>query len=362
MLRAGPVLSAWLLAVGVDFLLHGGLLARLYARESPFLLPAGEAFARIPLGYAAFLVLTIGLAWLIARLGARGGVAGFRVGVAAGAVVWGALALGLVSISTISWELATAWWLGQALELGASGAVLGAAARALDEGRSTRGVHGTVGAAVLACVMLTLALQVSGFAPPMERAGETVDAGAPLLRHGGLAAVDEPWANAKMRCDACHGAGPPPDWAADPAAITRVTLRRSVGGYGPPFVTKRVAFTREGRVTRELEVVGEVPSGGVGSFGADVASAREEGELPAAEWTRIAGVVAASRAFRFEGEAVVSFGTHGEDVFVFVEREGRERCVLGIMCVGADVRHPTALGVVAGLEACEARIDWGAPR
>ena len=42
------VLAAWALSLGFDFFLHGGLLARLYARDSAFLLPPESAFARIP--------------------------------------------------------------------------------------------------------------------------------------------------------------------------------------------------------------------------------------------------------------------------------------------------------------------------
>ena len=52
------VLVAWFLSVGVDLFLHGGLLARLYSVPSGFVLPADQAFRRIPLGYLAFLVLT----------------------------------------------------------------------------------------------------------------------------------------------------------------------------------------------------------------------------------------------------------------------------------------------------------------
>ena len=75
----GLILAAWLLSLGIDFLLHAGILARLYVLESPFLLPPESAFARIPLGYFTFLVLTVALWWLIALLGARGAARGFKV-------------------------------------------------------------------------------------------------------------------------------------------------------------------------------------------------------------------------------------------------------------------------------------------
>jgi hypothetical protein len=94
-------------SVGIDLFLHGGLLARPYVEPSPFLLPAEDAFRRIPLGYLTFLILTIGLFWLLRRLHVRGVAAGFRA--VAGAVVWGALVLGLYSFSTASQSLLIGW-------------------------------------------------------------------------------------------------------------------------------------------------------------------------------------------------------------------------------------------------------------
>ncbi|NOR83586.1 MAG: hypothetical protein GQ526_08850 [Ardenticatenales bacterium] len=63
----GVTLLAWFAVLGFDFLLHGGLLARLYAEPSPFLLPAEDAFRLIPLGYLSFLVFIILLVWLMVR-------------------------------------------------------------------------------------------------------------------------------------------------------------------------------------------------------------------------------------------------------------------------------------------------------
>jgi hypothetical protein len=123
-----PVAAAWVLSLGVDLFLHAGLLARLYVDPSPFLLPADAAFRRIPAGYAAFLVLTVALRWAMERLGVQGFAAGSRFGLAAGLVWWGGLALGLYSISTAPPALLLGWWLGQAVELGAAGGVLGAVA------------------------------------------------------------------------------------------------------------------------------------------------------------------------------------------------------------------------------------------
>lgn len=158
------VVAAWVLSLGADLFLHAGLLARLYVEPSPFLLPAAEAFRRIPAGYLAFLVLTIALAWLLGRLGVRGMVAGFRLGATAGLVVWGALALGLYSISTANLPLLLGWWLGQAVELGLAGAVLGAAAGGTAAGRIWRRVV----VAVVVLVGLTIVLQSIGWAPAMS--------------------------------------------------------------------------------------------------------------------------------------------------------------------------------------------------
>lgn len=161
---AAAITAAWVLSLGFDLLLHGGLLARVYARQEPFLLPADEAFARIPLGYLAFLGLTVALYWLLSRLGVRGAMAGFRFGILSGAVVWGALALGLYSISTASATLLGGWWAGQALELGLAGAVLGAWAA----GVRPRRIWSIVAMAVVTCIILTIALQSLGFAPAMR--------------------------------------------------------------------------------------------------------------------------------------------------------------------------------------------------
>jgi len=158
------VAAAWMLSLGFDVFLHGGLLAGLYVAPSPFLLEPEESFRRIPLGYLAFLVLTLTLYWLLRRLGVRGAIAGFRYGAAAGAVVWGAFAVGLYSISTVTLPLLAGWWIGQTVELGLAGAVLGAAAN----GVPLKRIWAIVTGAVIACVAGTIVLQSLGLAPPMK--------------------------------------------------------------------------------------------------------------------------------------------------------------------------------------------------
>jgi len=159
-----PIAAAWVLSIGFDLFLHGGLLAGLYTEPSPFLLAPAEAFRRIPLGYLAFLVLTVALWGYFRRIGLRGALAGARHGAAAGAIVWGALALGLASISTASVRLLLGWWIGQTVELGLAGAVLGAAR----SGRSMKRVWGIVAIAFVVLAAGTIVLQSLGLAPAMK--------------------------------------------------------------------------------------------------------------------------------------------------------------------------------------------------
>lgn len=160
----GLIVSAWLLSLGIDFLLHGGVLARLYIRESPFLLPAESAFARIPIGYFTFLVLTVSLWWLIGVIGTMGGFRGFKTGLFAGAVTWGALVLGLYSITTAPADLLVAWWVGQSIELGAAGAVIGAGRKMAARKR----IYMTVAILIIGCLVVTVVLQTLGWAPAMK--------------------------------------------------------------------------------------------------------------------------------------------------------------------------------------------------
>lgn len=158
------ITAAWLLSLAVDLFSHGGVLARVYMAPNPFLLPLEEAFRRIPFGYAAFLGLTIALYWLLARLGVRGWRAGMRYGAIVGAVVWGALLLGIYSISPAPPTLLMGWWVGQTAELGLAGAVLGAAAA----GTPLKRIWTVVSVAAVAFVIAAIVLQSVGLAPAMK--------------------------------------------------------------------------------------------------------------------------------------------------------------------------------------------------
>ena len=119
------VVLAWVSMLGTDLLLHAGVLAWLYARPTPFLLDPATAFNRIPIGYASFLVLATLLAVLSVRLGVRDWKEGLRFGLLLGTAVWAALTMGLASISTASGPLLLGWFVGQTVELGLGGAVVG---------------------------------------------------------------------------------------------------------------------------------------------------------------------------------------------------------------------------------------------
>lgn len=122
----GVTFLSWLVVIGIDFLLHASILAPLYAQADPFLLPPERAFALIPLGYLSFLLLSVMLVWLMNRLSITSGKDGFIFALILGAFIWSAFILGLISIATINPMLALSWFLGQSIELGIAGLVIGA--------------------------------------------------------------------------------------------------------------------------------------------------------------------------------------------------------------------------------------------
>lgn len=155
-----PVVLCWMAMIGVDLSLHAGLLAPLYDWGSPFLISPGDAFARIPVGYLAFLVLAAALAWLLTRLEIRTGRDGALAGGVLGAVIWGALLLGLWSISTADLKLLAGWWIGQTAELAVGGLVIGS----ILGGAPIRSVAWRVGALVVAGAVVAVVLQSIGYA------------------------------------------------------------------------------------------------------------------------------------------------------------------------------------------------------
>ena len=155
------VLPTWLAMLGFDFFLHGGLLARYYVEESPFLLSPEEAFRLIPLGYLAFLLIAVLLVWLLVRLGIEGWRDGLFFGLKAGALIWGASTLGLLSVTTADPALMLGWFVGQSVEASIGAMVAGAALATERRGR----IFAYVIAFVLAAFVLTVVMQNLGLAP-----------------------------------------------------------------------------------------------------------------------------------------------------------------------------------------------------
>ncbi len=155
------VFIAWLSMLGFDFFLHAGLLAGLYLQPSPFLLPPLTALQLIPVGYLAFLLLSILLTWLMMRLKLSGWRQGALFGLELGGLAWGALILGLISISTAGLPLLLGWFIGQTLELTLAGAVIGSGLA----GVRLRRLFIIVVVFVLLSLIITVILQSLGVVP-----------------------------------------------------------------------------------------------------------------------------------------------------------------------------------------------------
>lgn len=158
------VLLCWLSMIGFDFLLHGGILASFYAQPSPFLLPLEKAFRLIPLGYLSFLLLALLLVWLMQRLDIRGWRNGLVFGIKLGALIWGAMVLGLMSISTASVGLLVGWFFGQTIELGVAGMFAGSG---LSGAKLSRLFIIVIGLIFLSLIV-TVGLQSTGIAPTLR--------------------------------------------------------------------------------------------------------------------------------------------------------------------------------------------------
>ena len=112
----------------------------------------------------SFLILTIVLVWLIESFKISGWKNGVLFGLKFGALVWGVFVLGLYSISTAGWELILAWWIGQTLELGIAGIIIGEGIA----GKRLPKLILWVIVFVVLMVIITFILQAVGFAPPMK--------------------------------------------------------------------------------------------------------------------------------------------------------------------------------------------------
>jgi hypothetical protein len=154
-------LLGWFSILGADFLLHGGLLARLYLQPSSFLLTPADAFKRIPLGYLAALLMCALLFWLMLRLALVGWRRGLAFGLQLGAFLAGTSMLGLLSISTAELSLLLAWSIGQTVQMGLAGMVVGSGLA----GQRLGTLSLRVAALVLCLVVLAIVLQSMGLVP-----------------------------------------------------------------------------------------------------------------------------------------------------------------------------------------------------
>ena len=154
-------LLSWFAMLGWDFLLHGGLLARFYVEESPFLLSPQVAFQRIPLGYFSFLLNAILLIWIMPRFELSSWKKSLTFGLTFGFFTWGTFIIGMVSISTIQIPLALAWIVGQTFEMGLGALVVHAG---LNQA-SMRRVTFYVMVFVFTAFVMTIIMQSIGFVP-----------------------------------------------------------------------------------------------------------------------------------------------------------------------------------------------------
>ncbi len=159
--QAKIALLGWLSMLGFDFLLHAGLLSWIYLEPSPFLLPPERMFRLIPLGYLSFLLLAVLLCWLMVTHDVVSGLEGSVFGLKLGGLMAGGGTLGLASISTAEYSLLCGWFIGQTIELGIAGAVVGSALG----GTSLRRLSVMVSAFVIFSLIITVVLQAVGLAP-----------------------------------------------------------------------------------------------------------------------------------------------------------------------------------------------------
>ena len=152
-------LVVWLAILAIDFVLNGAVFAGLYLARGGFLLAPDEAFRRIPLGYAAFFILAVGLVELAYRLGTGSLVAGTRLGLVLGAGFGLTWSLSLYSIANLQIGLALAFgvvWLAVV--------AVGMAVAACGLGRkSLGGLALRVVALDVAAVVLVVTLQSLGW-------------------------------------------------------------------------------------------------------------------------------------------------------------------------------------------------------
>ena len=157
-------LLSWLSMLGFDFFLNAGLLSWMYLNPSPFLLPPERMFKLIPLGYLSFLLMAVLLCWLMVSHDVFGRLEGSLFGLKLGGLMGGAGMLGIASISTAEFSLLFGMFIGQTIELGIAGAVIGSALG----GTSLKRLSIAVSFFVISSLVITIMLQAMGLAPAAQ--------------------------------------------------------------------------------------------------------------------------------------------------------------------------------------------------
>ena len=146
---------AWFAVIGLDFFLDAGLLARFYRWDLPGFLPPLKMFLYIPFGYAAFLLWSILLVWLMTRLSVTGFRAGAIFGLKVGVLLAAAGFCGQVSVFAFPARMLLLWLVANTLIFTIAGAVTGAALAA----ERLRTIARRVVALVLLCLVGGIVLQ-----------------------------------------------------------------------------------------------------------------------------------------------------------------------------------------------------------
>jgi hypothetical protein len=149
---------AWFAGIGLDFFLDAGLLARFYRWDLPGFLPPLKMFLYIPFGYAAFLLWSILLVWLMTRLSVTGFRAGAIFGLKVGVLLAAAGFCGQVSVFAFPARMLLLWLVANTLIFTIAGAVTGAALAA----ERLRTIARRVVALVLLCLVGGIVLQNIG--------------------------------------------------------------------------------------------------------------------------------------------------------------------------------------------------------
>jgi hypothetical protein len=149
---------AWFAVIGLDFFLDAGLLARFYRWDLPGFLPPLKMFQFIPFGYAAFLLWTILLVWLMTRLSITGFRAGAIFGLKVGILLAAAGFFGQVSVFALPARMLLLWLVANTSIFTIAGAVTGAALAA----QRLRPIARRVVALVLLCLVGGIVLQNIG--------------------------------------------------------------------------------------------------------------------------------------------------------------------------------------------------------